>query len=349
MINRLVRRWLGGDRPKPRPESVDPASTSAPPRAPGPDARAPAPTEESAEAPYAPSPADARPLDLEGELGARIDGLADGLPEEDADARELLDRLRDGPPSSLRRIPTAAHQILEATRDVDTPRAELVGLIEADPAMAQALLKAANSAAFYSGSGRIASLSHALDRLGMTAARAVVLQQALNGLISRPGGELDVMAGMVWSHMTDAAALARRLAPAFGVDPDEAFATTLLHDAGKMVVFDVCSTLRHDRRRALHLRDEVLSRVLSAVHEPLGGLAARSWGLPDEAARAIATHHRSGGGAGPAPLAECVFLAERVDLARRRRAELELADWWEAGGLTGDREAVEEILAPTGD
>lgn len=342
MINRLVRRWLGRDGVRTRPAAGEPAEPLPPAHAARP-----------AEKPPRPGPAagtrQTGPLDLEGALGVRIDDLVRGLPEEDEDARELLERLRAGPPPSLRQIPVAAHQILQATRDVDTPRAVLVRLIEADPAVAQALLKTANSAAFYSGSGRIASLGHALERLGMTAARAVVLQQALNGLISRPGGELDVMAGMVWTHMTGTAALARALAPAFGVDPDEAFATALLHDAGKMVVFDVCSTLRHHRRRALHLRDEVLSGILSAIHEPLGGLAARSWGLPDEAARAIATHHDPTGGAGPAPLAETVFLAERADLARRRRADLELDAWWEGSALSGDRNRVEAALAQTGE
>lgn len=338
MINRLVRRWLGRDRATPRPAAGgDPALSPAVDR------------DEGEAHPAPPAPVESHPLDLEGALAARIEDLVADLPHEDEDARTLLDRLRAGPPPSLRQIPTAAHQILNATRDVDTPRAVLVRLIEADPAIAQALLKTANSAAFYSGSGRIASLGHALERLGMTAARAVVLQQALNGLISRPGGELDVMAGMVWTHMTGAASIARIAAPVFGADPDEAFATTLLHDAGKMVVFDVCSTLRHDRRRALHLRDDVLSGILSAVHEPLGGLAARSWGLPDEAARAIATHHRPTAGEGPAPLAETVFLAERVDLARRRRGDLEFEAWWDEGGLTGDRQAAEEILAPSGD
>ena len=98
-----------------------------------------------------------------------------------------------------------------------------------------------------------------------------------------------------------------------------------MHDAGKLIVFDRLTTLRIDARRDLTITPAELGRVLRDLHEPLGGLAAHSWGLGASAAEAIATHHRN-----PMPrvrnaLSEVLFVAEAADMAAVHGAELDLA------------------------
>ena len=70
-------------------------------------------------------------------------------------------------------------------------------------------------------------------------------------MVSRPGGELDTMAQQVWNHMVRVAPLARDLSGAFGVGPEQAFLLGLLHDVGKLVVFDRITELRTVQRRPL--------------------------------------------------------------------------------------------------
>jgi putative nucleotidyltransferase with HDIG domain len=315
--------------------------------APG-EPQAPAPAPAVSNARFAtPEMAESRSADEH--LAASVRSLRERLEtsdEELGDAPALVDLIAAGPPAEIRQIPAAAHGIMELTRDLNAPRSKLVALIEGDPSIASAILQQANSAAFNTGGASIASLSLALDRMGMAATRAVVLQQVLSGLISRPGGDLDVMAAMVWRHMTDAAGIARMVGPFFDVDPDAAFATALLHDVGKLVIFDLCSNLRRDRRRALHLRGPLLSEVLGLAHEAVGAVSARAWEMPEDVVQAIGAHHRRSHAGSPEAerLAQVVFLAEKVDLARRRRAEPDLAALWAEGGLEAEMEEVAAVV-----
>src|SRR5690606_29766849 len=101
----------------------------------------------------------------------------------------------------------------------------------------------------------------------------------------------DRMASMVWDHMGRVGSIARSIWPAFGVDADEAFAAGLLHDSGKLVLFDAASRLRVRHRRAMTLDADSVRVVLKALHEPLGALLVNAWGLPSHVVDAIGTHH----------------------------------------------------------
>jgi HD-like signal output (HDOD) protein len=144
--------------------------------------------------------------------------------------------------------------------------------------------------------------------------------------------------------MVRTAPLARQLAPAFEIAPDAGFLIGLLHDVGKLVVFDRITELRGGQRRLLTIDRQVVSRVLRVLHEPLGGLVVEEWGFESDFARAIASHHRE-----PIPpirdrLCELIYLAERVELVQTRKGELDLDAIWSAGGLTGDRSVAAKAL-----
>jgi putative nucleotidyltransferase with HDIG domain len=187
-------------------------------------------------------------------------------------------------------------------------------------------------------------LTDAINRMGRSGVQGVVLQQSLAGMVSRPGGELDAMAQQVWNHMVRVAPLARQLASAFAVGAEQAFLLGLLHDVGKLVVFDRITEMRSSQRRALAIDRQVVARVLRSLHEPLGGLVIQQWGLDSEIARAVGSHHREPPPQSRDALGEVIFLAERVDLARERKEQFDLDALWTAGKLTGDRAVVADEL-----
>jgi HD-like signal output (HDOD) protein len=173
----------------------------------------------------------------------------------------------------------------------------------------------------------------------------VVLKTMVDGILCRPGSAYQEYVNLVWQHMIRVAPIARALAPAFRASPDESFALGLLHDVGKLVVFDRLGELRKSLRRDVAFPLPVLTVVLRSLHEPLGGLAALQWGLGAGVAHAIATHHRA-----PVPevfdaRGELLFVAERTDLARARGRPLDLDLWWRDGMLATPRERVEPALA----
>jgi HD-like signal output (HDOD) protein len=260
------------------------------------------------------------------------------------DVEGLLQLLGEEPADVIRQLPAAARDAIGLCDDESLSRIQLADRLSADPALVQSLLKAANGAFYAAGLQSVLRLDAAVDRIGLVGTQAVVLSTCVDGLLSKPGGAYDGMVADVWLHMASTAPLARPLAAACGADPEEAFAVALLHDVGKLVIFDRISALRTARRRAIQLPEAWLSLALAHLHEPLGALAAHQWGLGPAAADAIGLHHRRERPASRHPLAEVVYLAEKADHARRTGTPFDFDGIWTLGELHADQHQCRGIL-----
>ncbi len=282
---------------------------------------------------------------LESELRARIDAIRDSLSPQDrnGDTLPFLSILRDSSASNIRQAPAAAQRALAKTRNPDIGIAQLVQVVEEDPTLGQALLRYANSA-YYATGGVVVSLRQAAQRVGTSGVHNVVLGVMLEGMLCKPGGDFQAMVDQVRAHLVRTAPLARAVSRGFALPADECYAVALLHDAGKLIIFDALGTLRHEMRRDLKVPRPVVARLLCEVHEPLGGLAALRWGLGERVATAIATHHRRPVPAAVDRLSEVLFVAERADHAMSRGTAADLGGWWNEGGITADRARVEGLL-----
>lgn len=259
------------------------------------------------------------------------------------DVQAIVDSLASDRGTLLRQPPRAAQRALTMARSSDTSVGDLVGLLESDPGLAQSLLKQANSV-FYSTGAPCTSLSAGVQRVGMVGVENVLLASMVEGMLCRPGNACAAMMEQAWSHMVRSAPIARRLSPVFGVQPEQAFTIALLHDAGKLVLFDRITTLRSRWRREPHLPPAFLPRALNLLHECIGGLAALSWGLGEPAARAIATHHRTHPPTEPDLMSEVIYLAEHIDMAEIHGQRLDLDRLWEDGKLTFDPAPVKALF-----
>lgn len=242
-----------------------------------------------------------------------------------------------GPPEAvIRQLPAAARDAIALCDNAIVTRAQLSEKLGQDPSLVQGLLRQANGAFYGGGLKPVLRVDDAIDRVGIVATRAIVLASCVDGLLSKPGGSYDAMLASVWTHMVNTGPFARVVAPAFGADPEEAFAVALLHDVGKLVIFDSISTLRAAKRGAVNLPEEWLSSVIDHLHEPLGALAAQRWGLGASAADTIGSHHRRERPATIHPLAESLFVAERVEHAVRTGQRFDFEGVWGLGPLNGD-------------
>jgi HD-like signal output (HDOD) protein len=283
---------------------------------------------------------------LTAEVSSRIDAISASLtPQERTDdtVRFLRD-MRASPASSIKQAPQAAQRALSKTRNPDIGMAELVRVVEEDPTLGQALLRYANSA-YYSTGSTVVSLRHAAQRVGASGVHNVVLGVMLEGMLCRPGGEYQKMVIQVRDHLVRTAPIARALGRGFGLIPDECFSLALLHDAGKLIVFDVIGALRHETRRDVNVQKSVVSRVLRELHEPLGGIAVLHWGLGDAVAAAISTHHRNPVPAEENRMSEVLFIAERAEHSLSGVIPRDVAAWWKEGAVSGDAGRVEELIA----
>lgn len=283
---------------------------------------------------------------LTAEVSSRIDAITNSLSQKErtGDTVRFLHDIKASPASSIKQAPQAAQRALARTRNPDIGTAELVRVVEEDPTLGQALLRYANSA-YYSTGGTVLSLRHAAQRVGSSGVHNVVLGVMLEGMLCKPGGEYQQMVVQVREHLVRTAPIARAIGRGFGLVPDECFSLALLHDAGKLIVFDVIGALRHETRRDVDVPKSVVSRVLRDLHEPLGGIAVLHWGLGDTVATSVSTHHRN-----PVPvvenrMSEVLFISEHAQHALSGLIPRDVRAWWTEGAISGDPTRVEELIS----
>lgn len=279
-------------------------------------------------------------------VSSRIDAITASLTKKERtdDTVRFLQGLRATQASSIKQAPQAAQRALAKTRNPDIGMAELVRVVEEDPTLGQALLRYANSAYYNTGS-TVVSLRHAAQRVGSSGVHNVVLGVMVEGMLCKPGGEYQKMVIQVRDHLVRTAPIARAIGRGFGLVPDECFSLALLHDAGKLVVFDVIGALRHETRRDVNIPKSVVSQVLRDVHEPLGGIAVLHWGLGDSVAASVSSHHRNPVPAHEDRMSEVLFVAERAEHALSGVIPRDVTAWWNDGAISGDAARMEELIA----
>ncbi len=221
----------------------------------------------------------------------------------------------------------AAQEALAIIGDPDGDPAALVRVLQRDAALEQGVLRLAGCALFAGGAP--ASVDDAVRRLGAQGVPVAVLAGLAESLQQRTGGPYEPMAQQVWAHLVRTGPRARAMARAFGVATQEAYLLGLVHDVGKLVLFDLLSALHQELRRDLQLPDGLGEEALDLLHEPIGGLALLRWGVDARLAWAVANHHRREPVEGRESRSELLYVAERTGRGRAPDVERLI----EEGGL----------------
>jgi HD-like signal output (HDOD) protein len=281
---------------------------------------------------------------LEASLKDRCSVLTASFAEGSPDAITLIDMLAQPSEHVIRRAPIAAQRSLKLARNENSSMAQLAQLISGDPTLAQSLLRLANSAEYAIGGAHCTSIADAIRRVGARGVESVVLRCMVEGLFCRPGGAYQSMSDLIWAHMVRCAPIGRAMGRLFSTNQDDAFLLAMMHDVGKLVMFDRIVNLRTVLRRDPKFPAPFVGAALRLVHEPLGGLAALEWGLGEKAAGAIASHHRREIFEFSDLTSQLLFATERADLARSCGGPAEIDGWIALGGLTTTSQLIQGAL-----
>ncbi len=193
-------------------------------------------------------------------------------------------------------LPAPSQSLLKlqtALNDPDIGPRALADIAEQDPVLVSALIRVANSPAFYA-QRPAGSLAEIVARLGATKVLAIAVSASLRGKI--PGVDAGVI-DAIWARCTDVAACtflgarhSRRKDLA-----DVAYFSALVHDAG------LCVLLRRYPSEALRLRWSrpgefdagalALDAAVGTEHAAVGALVVKNWKLPAVVVDAIQHHH----------------------------------------------------------
>lgn len=216
---------------------------------------------------------------------------------------------------NLPSLPQVLLQLIDACSDPDAPLHELSEIIAKDPALASKALKLVNSA--YVGiMDPVTSLEKAVVYLGATTIKNIAISasvlQAFSGTKSGSVFNLEHF----WWHSFMCASLARRMAKRAGFkNPEEAFLAGLLHDIGKLILWqyfpkEYGQILENVDSDPIRLSER--EAALGANHAEVGAWLARQWQIDTFMADAVAYHHETVEDILNAfPLVKIVYVANR--------------------------------------
>jgi putative nucleotidyltransferase with HDIG domain len=197
---------------------------------------------------------------------------------------------------SLPMIPQSFLKISELLRKEDFHQRELLEVITRDMTLSAEVLRIANSA-FFGSRTKIASLEAALNLLGVSSLKNIVI---FAELFKQPTGLSKKLfdVNQQWEHAVGVANITVLLSKKLGLpaeDRDAAFSAGLLHDVGKIVL---AKMKPQDYKKALELAETLDAPVYEAElalfgisHDEVGAHLLEAWGFPLSIVEAVGYHH----------------------------------------------------------
>ena len=238
---------------------------------------------------------------------APFDDLAWGAGELAARVNAIFASPSYRPPT----LPQVALEVISLSHRRDVDFKHIAEMVERDPVMAARLLQVANSAA-YRGSLPTRTMRDAVQRLGLSALRDLILAEAMSMRVFRAGGGYAVALDELRQHSMATAHLSRLVAGETSIDVEYAFLCGLLHDIGLAAILLATGDVSLGKKLpALDL----LWPVAEEAHAVVGGQVARMWSLPPDVALVIEQHGRVEVDGRLHPLVAAIQIAEELAMA----------------------------------
>jgi len=192
-------------------------------------------------------------------------------------------------------LPVLSLVATQALTLIDNPNStarELEALIRNDASLTSKVLRIANSP-IYGGRVKISSIGQAVVRLGMTQLKSTVLMAATGAVFNTS----DSYAVEMWEHSIATSTVSRWLASAVGgVDPEDAFVAGMLHDIGKVFIYNQApegyrGVFERSREKGSRFYKYEHTQLEYTSHESVGALMGRKWDLSNEVVEVIRFHH----------------------------------------------------------
>ena len=174
---------------------------------------------------------------------------------------------------TLPKIAVSVRHAIE--NDMDLRKVEI--LIQADPAMASMLIKAANSA-LYRTKHSVKTIQQAIIRMGLKTLKFLVTSYTIRGLFVTRSHYCKKKMQKLWAHSIDVAAVAFVLATKVrGFDPEHALLLGLLHDIGAVPIISYT-----EKFPELMDDPDALDAIIEKLRAQIGALVLKQWNFSDD-------------------------------------------------------------------
>jgi putative nucleotidyltransferase with HDIG domain len=228
------------------------------------------------------------------------------------DIKNYIAGMRD-----LSTIPALLAKIIRTCNDPNSGPQDIFNLITYDPALAERIMRIANSA-FFGHSGEVKNLYQAIMFLGIERIKSLALgMTVLNAFPSRGSSSVTNL----WVHSYEVAYASSSLSKYIPLAvTGDCFLAGLLHDIGRIVFLG----LNPDRYRRLVSSETLLKQeeeMFGCTHMVSGALLIEKIGIPGELIEPIRHHHLPASTKDSSYSVAVVALAEALIGLRKSRVE----------------------------
>ncbi|GAC24376.1 metal dependent phosphohydrolase [Paraglaciecola mesophila KMM 241] len=144
------------------------------------------------------------------------------------------------PDSVLTHFPVLPQSVISLTNLLNNPDFNLqsfIKVVEQEPSIATELMKKANSPAYKRGDKDITNLQQAFMFMGANDIKEFVLNRFIKNLCQQKPIYFKTFGEKIWLHSQDVAIVTKTLAARRKQNADAAYTIGLMHDLGKVVIF----------------------------------------------------------------------------------------------------------------
>jgi len=218
---------------------------------------------------------------------------------------------------NLSTIPLLLDKIQTIVWNENASPEKLYELIAADPALAERVLRTANSV-FFGHSGEIKSIKQAVLFLGFDRIKSIAIGMSVMNIF--PAGS-SFKVEKLWIHSYEVAFIAAALSDVVAMtEPKECFLSGLLHDTGRIILY----IMDHKAYLDIETTDTMLEKesvVFGCTHAEAGAWFLEEIGMPPDIVSTTAYHHNPSGATENRDMVSIVALAEALSRKLSPRIE----------------------------
>jgi HD-like signal output (HDOD) protein len=208
------------------------------------------------------------------------------------------------------RLPSSVPQLLESFEQHRHVR-DIAAIINRDPALAAELVHLANSPLFRRSGAPVRTVEAAFAHVGEDGMRALLVACTMRPTFAVKPVYYRLFGRLLWQHALDCAHACRIFARSAGGDAAVAFFTGLIHDLGKLVVFQRTLAAFCTETPVEPLRPAVFQALIDEFAASLTLQICERWNIPDDVKHALAQQIATPT-AEMSPLGRALFIADAV-------------------------------------
>lgn len=220
-------------------------------------------------------------------------------------------KMLNNPIELKKQIPTLPAMLVKLLDTLKDPHADFftfVEIIERDPAFAAQVLKVANTAKYNRTNKEIIYLSKATSLLGVTGLMKIASTLLMADVIPCNPLYYQLYGRLIWVHSVQCATLCELLAKACKQNTADAYFIGLIHDLGRIIIFNCISEGMEDTFASLTPCSREYKTFMSEMSMDMTYFIAKEWQLPVVYVTALKQQRENS----REPLSDILFRANRL-------------------------------------